>query len=137
MELIMLKKSILLPLTLLLAFPFAAWPTAVGAQQRDAQAVTIENIQSQIAKLGVGEKAKATVTLRDGKKTKGYVSRSGEDDFVIRDRKTGAATTILYRDVALVESNRGHSTANHIAIGVGIGVGAFLTAMFIILTHLD
>jgi hypothetical protein len=133
----MLKKSILLPLTLLLAVPFAAWPTAIGAQRRDAQMVPIEKIKSQVARLGVGEKAKATVTRRDGTKTKGYVSRAGEDDFVIRDRKTDAATTVLYSDVAVVESNRGHSTANHILIGVGIGVGAFLTAIFIILTHLD
>jgi hypothetical protein len=131
----MLKKSTLLPFTLLLAFLFAAWPTAVGAQQRNAQTVPIEKIKSQVAKLGVGEKARATIILRDGKKTKGYISRAGDDDFVIRDRKTDAATTILYSDVAVVESNRGHSTANHVLIGVGIGVGAFLTTLLIILAH--
>jgi hypothetical protein len=36
-----------------------------------------------------------------------------------------------------VESSKGHSTARNIAIGIGIGVRAFLTAIAILLTHLD
>jgi hypothetical protein len=104
--------------------------------QQDKQPLT-EQIKIKIAKLGIGEKAKATITMKDGTKTKGYVSRAGDDDFVMRERKTDAATTIRYADVLKAESNRGHSTARNIAIGVGIGVGAFLAAIAIILTHLD
>jgi hypothetical protein len=104
--------------------------------QQDKQSLT-EQIKIKIAKLGIGEKAKATITMKDGTKTKGYVSRAGDDDFVMRDRKTDAATTIRYADVVKAERNRGHSTARNIAIGVGIGVGAFLAAIAIIITHLD
>jgi hypothetical protein len=104
--------------------------------QQDKQPLT-EQIKIKIAKLGIGEKAKAAITMKDGTKTKGYVSRAGDDDFVMRDRKTDAATTIRYADVLKAESNRGHSTARNIAIGVGIGVGAFLAAIAIIITHLD
>ncbi len=107
-----------------------------AAAQQDKQPLT-EQIKIKIAKLGIGEKAKATITMKDGTKTKGYVSRAGDDDFVMRDRKTDAARTIRYADVLKAESNRGHSTARNIAIGVGIGVGAFLVAIAIILTHLD
>ena len=107
-----------------------------AAAQQDKQPLT-EQIKIKIAKLGIGEKAKATITMNDGTKTKGYVSRAGDDDFVMRDRKTDAATTIRYADVLKAESNRGHSTARNIAIGVGIGVGAFLAAIAIIITHLD
>jgi hypothetical protein len=96
-----------------------------------------EQLKIKIARLGVGEKAKATITLRDGTKTKGYVSRAGDDDFVMRDRKTDAATTIRYADVQRVDSNKGHSTARNIAIGIGIGVGAFLALIAITLAHLD
>jgi hypothetical protein len=108
----------------------------VTAQQSDKQPVT-EQLKRKIARLGVGEKAKATITLKDGTKTKGYISRAGEDDFVMRDRKTDAATTIRYADVQQVDSNKGHSTARNIAIGVGIGVGAFLAVIAITLAHLD
>ena len=107
-----------------------------AAAQQDKQPLT-EQIKIKIAKLGIGEKAKATITMKDGTKTMGYVSRAGDDDFVMRDRKTDAATTIRYADVLKAESNRGHSTARNIAIGVGIGVGAFLAAIAIIITHLD
>ncbi|MCM3906186.1 MAG: hypothetical protein ND866_31250 [Pyrinomonadaceae bacterium] len=122
-------------------------PTAAGelaatikpatAQQADPQAATVEKIKIKIAKLGVGSKAKATIRLKDGSKTKGYIAQAGEDNFVIRDRKTDAPTTIRYADVAKVEENRGHSTARNIAIGVGIGVGALLLAIAISIAHLD
>ena len=108
----------------------------VTAQPGDKQPVT-EQLKIKIARLGVGEKAKATITLRDGTKIKGYISRSGDDDFVMRDRKTDAATTIRYADIQKVDSNKGHSTARNIAIGVGIGVGAFLAVIAITLAHLD
>ena len=104
--------------------------------QGDKQPLT-EQLKIKVARLGVGEKAKATITLKDGSKTKGYVSRAGDDDFVMRDRKTDAATTIRYADVQQVDSNKGHSTARNIAIGVGIGVGAFLAVIAITLAHLD
>jgi hypothetical protein len=97
----------------------------------------VEETKVRIGKLGIGEKAKATITLKDGRKVKGYIYQTGDDDFVIRDRKTDAPTKINYADVAKVERNRGHSTARNIAIGVGIGVGAFLAIIAITLAHLD
>lgn len=107
----------------------------VAAQQANVQ--TVEAIRIKVAKLGVGEKAKAKVILKDGTKSKGYIAQAGDDDFVLRDRKTDAPTTIRYTDVARVESNRGHSTARNLAIGIGIGAGAFLTIVLIAITHLD
>jgi hypothetical protein len=101
------------------------------------QTATVEKVKIKIAKLGVGSKAKATIRLTDGSKTKGYIAQAGEDSFVIRDRKTDVPTTIRYVDVAKVEENRGHSTARNIAIGVGIGVGALLLAIAISIAHLD
>jgi hypothetical protein len=108
----------------------------LAAQQRD-QAMTLEQVKIKIAKLGLGEKAKATVKLKDGAKTKGYIAMAGEDDFVLRDRKTNAPTTIRYADVLKVEANRGHSTARNIGIGIGIGVGAFVAIILITIAHLD
>ena len=108
----------------------------ITAQQGDKQPVT-EQLKIKIARLGVGEKAKATIILKDGTKIKGYISRAEDDDFVMRDRKTDAATTIRYADIQKVDSNKGHSTARNIAIGVGIGVGAFLAVIAITLAHLD
>jgi hypothetical protein len=107
----------------------------VAAQQGGG--MTTEQIKIKVAKLGVGERARATVFLRDGKKIKGYIAQAGDEDFVVRDRKTDAASTVRYMDVTKVDSNRGHSTARNIAIGVGIGVGAFLAILAITIAHLD
>ncbi len=119
------------------AVELAAATKPATTRQSDPQAATFEKVKIKIAKLGVGAEAKATIRLKDGTKTKGYIAQAGEDDFVIRDRKTGAPTTIRYADVAKVEENRGHSTARNIAIGVGIGVGALLLAIAISIAHLD
>jgi hypothetical protein len=98
----------------------AAQAFAAG-QKPDKQTQTIEQIRIQVANLGVGEKARGTIRLKDGTKTKGYVYRAGDDDFVMRDRKTDNPTTIRYADVAKVERDHGHSMARNVLIGVGIG----------------
>lgn len=115
----------------------AADTKPAASRPADQQAATLEKVKIKIAKLGVGSKAKATIRLKDGSKTKGYIAQAGEEDFVIRDRKTDAPTTIRYTEVAKVEENQGHSTARNIAIGVGIGVGALLLAIAISIAHLD
>jgi len=109
----------------------------IAAQQRDRQAATAEEVKIAITKLGVGAKAKATIRLKNGTKTKGYIAQAGEDTFVMRDRKTDAPTTIRYTDVSRVEENRGHSTARNIAIGVGVGVGAVIAVLAILIATLD
>jgi hypothetical protein len=97
----------------------------------------IEKVKAKVAKLGVGEKAKATVILKDGTKKKGYIGQAGDDDFVLRDRKTDSPTTIRYSEVTKVESNKGHSTARNLALGIGIGAGAFLAVIAIVFASLN
>lgn len=109
----------------------------VTAQQSNAEGTTLDTVKAKIAKLGLGEKAKATVLLKDGTKKKGYIGQAGENDFVLRDRKSDTPTTISYADVAKVESNKGHSTARNLGIGIGIGAGAFLAIILIAIAHLD
>ncbi|HSE30236.1 MAG TPA: hypothetical protein VLA93_01535 [Pyrinomonadaceae bacterium] len=107
----------------------------VAAQQTTSNGT--DKVKAKVAKLGVGEKAKATVILKDGTKKKGYIGQAGGDDFVLRDRKTDSPTTIRYSDVTKVESNKGHSTARNLAIGIGIGAGAFLAIIAIVFASLD
>jgi hypothetical protein len=60
-----------------------------------------------------------------------------DDEFIVRERKTDAPSVVLYRDVARVESNRGHSTARNVAIGTAIGVGSVLTILAVLISSLD
>jgi hypothetical protein len=106
----------------------AALQTASALPQKPA--LTIEQVKIKVAKIGTGDKARATITTKDGLKTEGYISRVGDDDFVIRNRKTDAPTTIRYADVAKVDRHTGgHSTARNILIGVGIGSAVVVIAI--------
>ena len=130
-----MKQYLTCLLASLLLFATLALP--VNAKQGDSPGTAIEKIKAKVAKLGVGEKAKATVFMKDGTKTKGYIAQVGNDEFVLRDRKTDAPTTIRYTDVAKVDSNRGHSTARNLGIGIGIGAGALLVTILAVIAHLD
>lgn len=103
--------------------------------QSSSQNQDVEKIKIKVAKLGVGEKARATVRMKDGTKIKGYIAQARDNDFVIRDRKTNEPHTIAYQDVVKVESNRGHSLARNLAIGIAIGAGAVITIIAILVAH--
>lgn len=117
----MKKISCLLTLLLMLA------PIAQVAAQTQKN---LERAKKNVAKLGVGSKAKAIITLNDGTKVKGYVDSAGNDDFVIRDSKTDSPTTVRYADVKTVEDNRRKAKMGGLLIGIGAAaVGALLFAV--------
>ncbi len=117
----MKKISYLLTLLLILT------PIAHVAAQTQPN---IEKARKNVAKLGVGSKARTTVTLNDGSKVKGYVYSAGDEDFVIRDRKTDSPTTVRYADVKNVDDNRGHRNAMLAAVLVGAGAAITLAVVF-------
>lgn len=116
-----------------------ATAAAVVAEKTQAEkdAQTLEQIRVKVARLGVGERARVTVKYKDGTKLKGYISQAKDDEFTVRDRETDAPSVVRYRDVARVESNRGHSTARNVAIGTAIGVGSVLTVLAVLISTLD
>lgn len=126
-----LVSLILVYLLIFTAAPVLASPRP-GSQQQ-----SVEQVRMKVAQLGIGEKAKATVRLKNGTKLKGFIDQIRSDDFVLKDRNTGAPVNILYSDVAKVESNKGHSTAKMIGIGVAIGVGVVLAIIGITISSLD
>lgn len=136
----MKRRYLTLALVALLLQTFAVMPSAAvaaGKKQAAGDAGLTEQVKVKVARLGVGDKARVTVRLKDGKKLKGYISQAKDEEFVVRDRKTDTPSVVLYRDVERVDSNRGHSTARNIAIGTTIGVGSVLTVLAILISTLD
>lgn len=109
--------------------------TALAASPK--QAMPPAEVRAKVDRAGIGEKAKVTVWRRDGSKIKGYVAERRDEEFVLRDRKTDAPTIIPYADVTKLDINRGHSTARNTALGVGIGAGAVLLTLAILIASLD
>jgi hypothetical protein len=99
---------------------------AQTAGQGEAQA--IEKTKTKINRLGVGEKARAQIKLRNGQKLNGYVSSAGASDFSFTERGSGKTTTVAYGDVIQVKKPGGLSKGTKIAIAAGIG-GAIVISL--------
>ena len=107
-------------------------PVFAAQVNNDAQA--LEKVRLKVAKLGLGDKARATVRMKDGRKIKGFIAQAGANDFTVRDRKTGEQTLILYGDVSKVEDNRSNNILRNVLIGAG-AAGAVLLVLFIAFIH--
>lgn len=106
------------------------------ATQADDDARAIEKVRQEVAKLGLGEKARVTVRMKNGTKIKGFISQAGANDFTVRDRKTGNPTTILYSDVAKLDDNRGGSALRNTLVAVAVGVGIVVVGIGILIVSL-
>ena len=113
--------------------------TSVGPgwsdSKSDKQAGTAERIKVDVAKLGLGDKARVTVRLRDKSKLKGYISQKGEDSFSITDSKSGHTSIVAYRDVSEVK-RKGLSKGEKITL-IGVIVGIFMVVSILVGMHLD
>ena len=99
----MFNKLISLALTGLLISLVASVPVSAQSQEEARQT---EKVKETILKLGTGQKARVEVILKDNRKLQGHVSAVTEDQFVIVDSKTNAATTVLYAQVQKIKVNR-------------------------------
>ena len=137
----MKTRYVAVALIALLLQTFVGMPAASAAARKTQtggdNAHLLEQVRVKVARLGVGDKARVTVRFKDGTKLKGYISQAKDEEFIVRDRKTDAPSVVRYRDVARVDSNRGHSTARNIALGTAIGVGSVLTVLGILIASLD
>jgi small nuclear ribonucleoprotein (snRNP)-like protein len=84
---------------------------------------TVEKIKADVSKRVARGKTKVVVKLKDGRKLKGYISRTSEDSFNLTDSKTKQTTAIAYDSVAKIKG-QGLSAGAKIAIGVGIAAAA-------------
>jgi len=130
----MIRKLLAAALIVLVTQTQLAAPALAAPSKQTQQPV---EVRARVDRAGLGEKAKVTVWLRDGRKIKGYVAERRDGEFVLRDRKTDAPSIVPYADVTRLDINRGHSTARNTAIGVAIGAGAVLTTLAILIATLD
>ena len=102
----------------------------------EKQGEELSKIRSNIAKRGVGPKAKVKVVLLDGTKLQGYVSEAQADTFTVTDATTGGSTVVKYSQVKEVKGH-GLSRGAKIALVVGIAVVAFTVIIGVVNAALD
>jgi hypothetical protein len=120
----MLKKSLARILIGALLCSYIVMPCAYASSQEKKALEHAAKVKAAVAKLGTGPNARIAIKLRDKTTVAGYVSQVGEESFVVTDLKTSATTTVPYLNVEQARG-KGLSTGAKIAIGAGIGVGAF------------
>ena len=106
---------------------------SIAAQTQDKEAQSAEKVKTKIARLGVGEKARVSLTLKDNTQLKGYISENKENEFVVADAKTNAKTVVPYSQVKTLKGRNG---SNGTKIAIGVGVAAGVAAALIIVIYL-
>ena len=113
----MFKKYLSLALACLLAH--IGMTHACAAARGDGETQLTARVKTDVAKRGVGERARVKVKLRNGTELKGHISEAGEDAFDLVDSQSGVASRIAYGDVARVKS-QGMSKAKRMGLITGI-----------------
>jgi hypothetical protein len=133
----MSKKLFVMALAGLLLNLVCVFPVAAsGGQEKEAK--QLAEVKNKIAHLGTGPDARVEVKLRDKTKLKGYVSKIGDDDFTITDRKSGAATTVRYAQVEKlgprpsVKDGLIDISTNRVVRNVSIGVSLAMLALLVV-----
>lgn len=103
-----------------------------SAQTMKEAASFVEQARAKVRKIGVGQKARVEVKMRDNTKLKGYVSAAGEDSFTVTDRKTGATSNVSYADVAQVKKQGSGLSPLTWAIIGGAAVTTLIVAVTVI-----
>lgn len=127
-------KKVLSPLLAVLLFNAVGISPAYAKRGQGKDARLVEKVKENIRKLGTGTEARVEVKLLDNKKLKGYIKEVGEDNFVVVDEKTGAATTVDYTQVKQVKGkNRLTAAKVGLAIGKGVAIVAGVAAIFLLI----
>jgi hypothetical protein len=84
-------------------------------------------VRMDVLKMGVGEKARVEIKLRDNSKLKGYIGEASEDSFTVVDSKNGSNQRLEYASVNNVKKAGGSfSTRSWIILGAAVA-GAVAT----------
>ena len=132
----MLKKNFTVALAVLLTYSMIWVQPTSAATNAEKQARLTQKVKEGVSRLGVGKDALVKVTLRDRSKLTGYISEIGTNCFVVADSKTGKESAPAYADVTQV---KGHnlSTGAKVAIGVAVGVAAYIVVMLFLWLETD
>lgn len=123
--LVVLKRLLAIMLTgMLLTMAVGFRSVSAQSGQDDPRAA---KVRGDVLKLGVGEKARVEVKLRDNSKLKGYVGEAREDSFTVVDSKNGSNQRFAYMDVEKVKkAGGGFSRRSWIILGAAVA-GAVAT----------
>jgi hypothetical protein len=117
----MFKESLALLLAgLMIVTSGGTYAVAQAKAKNDPQEHHASKVKACVRRLGTGESSRVNVELYDKTKLSGYIAEIGEDQFILREVKTGKDTNVAY---ASVKKLRGSSPG--LGRTVALGAGAY------------
>ncbi len=100
---------------------------AAGATADPAQASAAE-----IRRIGTGNEALVEITLRDGRKLKGYVIEIKQAEFVIADHKTGHTSIVEYAQVSQLKHRKKRQLSDGARTAIVVGIAAGIVTLAVV-----
>jgi len=122
----MCKKSIAILVALLLIQ--VSSNATFAATHSEEETARILKVKADVARRGIGEKAKVKIKLQNKTEVTGYVYETSDSNFIVADAKTDAKTTIAYSEVKQLKG-KGLSLVAKIGIAVAIAAGVIVTVV--------
>jgi hypothetical protein len=126
-----MRKIISIVLVAMLA-NLVCTPSSFAAQNKKKETLA-EKVKAGIATLGSGAKAQISVTLKDGRRIKGYISEVHDEDFVVATPTAGSPNTVAYVDVKAIKG-KNRSTGSSVSLPARNSLRNGLIAMAVSLT---
>jgi hypothetical protein len=95
--------------------------TATGSLQEGIAKPKTAKIKEQITKRIANKKSRVKIKMSTGQELKGRLDQAGDEQFTLKEDKSGRSTQIAYRDVDKV-SGRGMTNVTKVLIIVGVAV---------------
>lgn len=130
----MLKKSLSLLLTGLLIHSMNLTILTFANTRAEKALLVAGRMKADVAKLGVGPRARVKVKLQDKTELDGYISEVSKDHFVVTNAKTGTAMSIAYTEATQVKGNK---LSTGTKIGIGVAAIAAAVALTLVLNRSD
>ena len=125
----MIRRIFAISLSGMLLITVAGFQSIHAQNTPDSQ--RLDTVRAQVAKIGIGEKAKVHVKLQDQTKLKGYISDASQDSFTVVDSKTGART-LAYSDVTEVRKQSGGISTLTWGIIAGAAAAAIIVGTVVV-----
>jgi hypothetical protein len=126
----MFKKLLAAKIAALLVVTLICSQSTPAESKAEKQARLAEKVKAGILKLGVGPDARVKLKLRDKSSVAGFISEARDDEFVVTNLKTAAATTVAYGAVTQVRGNN-LSTRTKVIIGVAV-IAAIAITLYLV-----
>jgi hypothetical protein len=125
-----MSKKYLAPALALLLFNAVGARSAFAGPGQIIWFADAAEVKAAVSKLGVGERARVRVWLRDNKRFNGYVKEARADDFVVVKSKGGAEVSVPYAEVKRFRGDNRSPGRRAVVNIIGVGAAAAVVGLF-------